>query len=356
MSGKIKKLVLLSVFKESFIGGIAVHSSNLYDKLKEDGVDVEKVDYGDVFKAKRKGNPLAIFGAFVSLLFKTLALRFRGYRVFHFHASNQAIPYLLLCLPLYLSGATLILSLHSGHGFDKWLNDHGIYARIDGVFFRLLRHLIFMNKEESEAVSRRYPFLADRIVTINPYIAPKSSEIPKKSDLPANEKFHVSTIGAWGARYNVQEAVKGALLFSRKNNVPVKVTVIQSTSLIEPEYVAKTKAEFDTYRAEIDIELIEDTPHILLILAQSDVFVRSSLGDSYGLCVAEALLVGTPAIVTDICRRCHASLLYDPGDYDTLVAYLEQVYKTKMTGIPPQKLLTDDEDAFNNYKALYAKL
>ena len=353
MKDKIQPPVLLSVFRESFIGGIAVHSSNLYNKLREQGIDAVKVDYGPVFKAQKAGNPLALFGAFCSLLFKTLGLRLRGYKFFHFHSSNTALPYLLLCIPLYLTGCKLLLSLHSGYGFDKWLNKHPFYAKIDGILFRLLDKLIFMNQEESVAVATRYPHLANRIVTINPYIAPQESEIPKKTDFPPNEIFTVATIGAWGKRYNVQEAVKGALLFSRKNNIPVQVTVIQSTSLTEPEYVERTKAEFAEYEKDIHITLIEDTPHILEILARSDVFIRSSLGDSYGLCVAESLLVGTPAIVTDICRRCNASKLYNPGDYNKMIAYLEEIYQNRPEKRENVRLLEKEEDAFNNYLDLY---
>lgn len=348
-------IVLLSIFTESMIGGVAVHSSNLYDKLVESGVRVEKVDYGKVIAARQRGNYLQTFISFLGLLGRTLRLRFAGHRYFHFHSSNSALPYLLLCLPLYLSGAKMMLSLHSGFGFNKWLDHHPVVAKIDGLAFRLLEALIFMNPEESAAVSGRYPHLRDRIVTINPYIAPKSSVIPHRSDHPTGNTFVVSTIGAWGKRYNVQEAVRGALQFHRKHGVPVRVNVIQSTALVEPDYRERTLAEFEEYRSEIDVELYENTSEILKILAGSDVFIRSSLGDSYGLCVAESLLVGTPAIVTDICRRCNASMLYDPGDYEQMLQYLEQVYADKVAGRRHDNLLDAEEDAFNNYVELYRR-
>lgn len=353
---KDNAVVLLSIFTESMIGGVAVHSSNLYDKLEETGVNVEKVDYGTVIAARQRGDYFRVLTAFVSLVWRTFALRLRGHRFFHFHSSNSAIPYLVTCLPLKLTGAKLLLSLHSGFGFDKWLNDHPVPAKIDGWAFRLLEALIFMNPEESAAVAARYPHLKDRIVTINPYIAPKSSEIPDRRQYPTNDRFVVSTIGAWGKRYNVQEAVRGALRFHRETGVPVSVNVIQSTALVEPEYRAEILSEFETYRSEIDITLYENTSHILELLAGSDVFIRSSLGDSYGLCVAESLLVGTPAIVTDICRRCKAAMLYKPGDYDQMVAHLKTVYAAKSKGNTGQRLLDADEDAFNNYAALYERV
>lgn len=347
-------LVLLSIFTESMVGGIAVHSSNLYQKLLADGVEVARVDYGAVIAARQRGAWGAALSGFFQLLFRTLRLRLRGHRFFHFHASNLALPYLVLCLPLYLSGARLALSIHSGYGFDKWLDDRPLLARLDGWAFRLLRALIFMNPEESAAVARRYPQLAGRIVTINPYIAPRAEALPERP--PAPQRFTVSTIGAWGKRYNVQEAVRGALRFHRETGVPTTVRVIQSTALVEPDYRQATLGEFERYRTEIDVELYEDTDQILSLLAGSDVFVRPSLGDSYGLCVAEALLVGTPAIVTDICRRCRAALLYQPGDLDRLTALLKEVYQQKADGLPRRRLLDADEDAYNNYRRLYQRI
>ncbi len=77
-------------------------------------------------------------------------------------------------------------------------------------------------------------------------------------------------------------------------------------------------AQIAEARKSIEVIILEDSNTILQVLAEHDVFIRPSFLDSYGLCVAESLLVGTPAIATDVCRRCSQAMLYRQGDFDTL--------------------------------------
>ena len=42
-------IVLISIFRETIIGGVAVHASNLYERIVEEGLPVEKINYATVF-------------------------------------------------------------------------------------------------------------------------------------------------------------------------------------------------------------------------------------------------------------------------------------------------------------------
>jgi len=48
----LPKIALISIFRESVIGGIAIHSSNLYERLVERGVEVERIDYAFAFRRR----------------------------------------------------------------------------------------------------------------------------------------------------------------------------------------------------------------------------------------------------------------------------------------------------------------
>lgn len=345
-------IVLISIFRESLIGGVAVHSSNLYERLVENGYKVERIDFAFVFR-----RPLLLrrFWIVVKVGFRLLRLRFQGASIFHFHASNRALMYYLFAPMLVLTGGKVILSLHSGVGYNKWLKSNPFYDRLNKAFMPLLERLIFMNPEESARIRKRYPVIADRIVTVNPFIAPPQRAIPDLSAIvhPPGE-MKIATIGVWEQRYNVEEAVLAAVRFQEETKIPTSITVLQSTVRLQPKYKERVMGQIEEARKSIDVTIIEDSNKILPILAAHDVFIRPSFLDSYGLCVAESLLVGTPAIATDVCRRCSQAKLYKQGDFDALHRHLLAAYAEKNK--KRKNLLSPSEDSFHGYEREYRGL
>jgi len=209
-----------------------------------------------------------------------------------------------------------------------------------------------MNERESVLIRDRYPFLRNRVVTVNPFIAPTAEVLEAvAAGYETSEAFRVATIGGWEQRYNVVEAVRAALQFHRETGVPVEVTVLQSSNRRDVEYQEKLEREFAAARAEIRIAVFEDRHDVLQILGRQDAFIRPSELDSYGLCVAESLLVGTPAIATDVCPRCSAADLYQLGDIPALVRFLHTAYARRHER--QGNLLTAAEDSFNAYYEIY---
>ena len=345
-------VVLISIFRETIIGGVAVHSSNLYERLLEESIPVSKVNYAPVFVAKgvaRKAVQLGRLGI------KLLKLRLSGARLFHFHASNRALVFYLFAPVLTLLGGRCLLSVHSGYGFDRWLAENPLYDRINGMYFRLLHALVFMNPAESRRIARRYGFLSERIVTINPFIAPPSEALPVRSPpTSAGRPFRIAAIGVWMGRYNVEEAIRAAVRFNKETGYPTEFTLMLSTVIIEPEYRQKLERIITEARKTIHLDLLENRTDILDQLAGSDVLIRSSKLDSYGLCVAESLLVGTPVIATDLCRRCNNAMLYRQGDTEALHQHLLAVFSGRDR--PRRSLLEQSEDSFYQYRQLYAQI
>ncbi|MBC6994143.1 glycosyltransferase [Neolewinella lacunae] len=345
-------IVLISIFRESLIGGVAVHSSNLYERLREAGLPVERIDFAFIFQ-----RPTVLSRAWImfKIGFRLLRLRLAGARVFHFHASNRALVFYLFAPLLKLLGGKVLLSLHSGYGYDRWLEEHPSYDRLNTLFFRWLDRLVFMNPEECARIRRRYPWLGARVVTVNPYLAPPAKRLPPLPPSAADRsRMRVATIGVWEQRYNVEEAVRAALNFHAATGVATTLTILQSTIRCEPDYQRRVLAEISAAREHIEVLVLEDRTDVLEVLAAQDVFIRPSLLDSYGLCVAESLLVGTPAIATDVCRRCSAALLYRKGDDAALLQHLLDVWQ-RGPG-PRHSLLADAEDSFNAYLREYRQL
>ena len=87
-----RKVVVISVFRERVIGGISVHSTNLYNRLLEIEAEVEKVDFSGLLVAPgllRK--VFVLLGAGLQLI----GHRLNGAKIFHFHGSNRAILFFL---------------------------------------------------------------------------------------------------------------------------------------------------------------------------------------------------------------------------------------------------------------------
>lgn len=344
-----RPVVLISIFRETIIGGVAVHASNLYERIAEEGLAVEKVNYATVFVARsvfRKAWLLAC------MMVHLLRLRLRGAKIFHFHVSNRSLVYYLFAWPLWLLGARLLLSQHSGYGYDKWLSENKGYDWVNRLFLRMVDRLIFMNPTEAEAIRCRYPFLKNRVVTINPFIAPPSAAVPGPNSVPRRtDQFRLVTIGVWMQRYNVEEAIEAAIRFQERTGITTTITVLLSTVIIEPAYQRSLQELIERARRTVTVNLLEDRNDILDILVRHDVFIRPSFLDSYGLCVAESLLVGTPAIATDVCRRCENTLLYRRGETESLHQHLLSVWERK--GEKRVRLLHDEEDSFNKYREIY---
>ena len=348
-------IALLSVFRDSYIGGISVHSTNLYERLLKDGVRVKKFDYTPVTKA----TGMARIRPFLSLFTKLLRARLAGTRIFHFHTSNKAYFYYALGPLLRLSGAKVILSVHSGYGYDRWLSENKRHHIFNLLTFRFLDRLLFMNRPESERISGRYPFLARRIRTINPFIAPHPADVPpvRSQPHPPDSPFRIVTLGGWKERYNVDEAIRGVLQFQRGSGASVELTVLLSTTLTEPDYQAKLTTLLQRAGEQLPLTLLIDHDGVLPTMAAADLFIRPALIDSYGLCVAESLLVGTPAIATDVCTRCANAILYRQGDLDQLAERIEGVWQDKQGGNQPTgSLLQPEEDAYRSYHELYRTL
>lgn len=346
------KVLLVSVFRESVIGGVSVHTSNLRDRLRAAGYDVATVDFYPALDPDR--GALTRLRGLRRVLRRVLAEADRGYRLVHIHASNKAIPFYLLARRLQRRGCQVALSIHSGLGYFTWLENHHFFARLNRAYFPLLDRLVFMNEAESARARRHYPSLAERVVTINPFVAPEVGALRERGT-PAPPPLRVVTVGAFIPRYATEEAIEACARLARRTRRPVELTLIISSAYAQPDYRARLEAAAaDASGEHLTCRFVVDTQDVLAVMQGHHAFVRPARGDSYGLCVAEALLLGIPSIATDVCQRCARADLYAPGDLDALVAWLER--RATSPEVADHSLLDREEDSFFQYESLYAQL
>lgn len=342
-----KRIVLISIFKESAIGGVAIHSSNLRDRLVNDDYQVEIVDFYSLRSSKYSLLKKIYF--LILIFFKLLKLRMIGYKLFHYHTSNKAALYYLTSPLVYLFGGKILISFHSGLGYFKWLQNHYYVKWINKLFFYFVENIIFMNELEVEHISKLYPKFSNKIIKINPFIAPEEKLLPCRNNFDS-KKYYISTIGAWVPRYATEEVLEVSIRISKKLDRPLHLTMIQSTFQEQLDYKNKVIEMIDNARTIIEVSLVENTNNSLKYLVNSDLFVRPARGDSYGLCVAESLLMGTPVIATDVCKRCYNTILYSPGDLDELENKMIHLLQNPQLR---QNMLNSEEDSYFSYIDLY---
>jgi len=61
------------------------------------------------------------------------------------------------------------------------------------------------------------------------------------------------------------------------------------------------------------------------LLKYADLFVRPTLSDSFGISVAEALLLGIPAVASDVCIRQKGTVLFETGNQKDFFSKVEDV-------------------------------
>jgi glycosyltransferase involved in cell wall biosynthesis len=88
--------------------------------------------------------------------------------------------------------------------------------------------------------------------------------------------------------------------------------------------------------------LLEWQYEIWPLIAQSDLFIRPTRSDSYGISVMEALAFGTPVIASDVCPRPKGTILFKNGDFDDL--YLKMVQVLAEKSFLPHKLLENKKN------------
>lgn len=64
------------------------------------------------------------------------------------------------------------------------------------------------------------------------------------------------------------------------------------------------------------------------LIKQSDLFVRPTSSDSFGISIQEALFLGVPAVASDVCKRPPETVLFQTGDVDDFIRKTKRLLST----------------------------
>jgi glycosyltransferase involved in cell wall biosynthesis len=300
-------------------GGASVYVKRLFDYLVREG---HFCHVFDMFNDIRSPGPPGVFrvGTKRHMYFKIMCSP--KYDIIHINESMWKHRAMLIILAR-MKGSQSVLMLHSFRDTVKTL------GWLDLIMLKyVLKHVDYIispGKNEMEAVYQWYPDRKD-MEMITPFIPPEMLEADFK--LPeALEAFftkHQTIICANGSNLNFYKGadiygldlmVELCHLLESKHDVAV---VYCLTGANDPEYLKNIHSRIDTYGLTERFYIYTEEVAFWKVIAKSKVFIRPTRTDSFGISVAEGILLGTPTVASDVCERPQGTILFKTGDLEDL--------------------------------------
>lgn len=248
------------------------------------------------------------------------------YDIIHLHIGGDLAPRLLAlglacCL---MPRSKAVLTFHSG-GYPH--SEDGKSARpwtFRGFVIRRFDRVIGVNNE-LERLFNRFGVSENRIRLIYPHaISFRSFETSLPDHLARFFQIHkpvMATVGLLEREYDLSLQID-ALGHIRERFPDAGLVIIGSGSL---ESEVRARIQSKPYAEHI--LLCGDVPHsgALRAIAESDLFLRTTLYDGDSISVREALHIGTPVIATDNGMRPDGVHLIPCSDPDALRRTIEKV-------------------------------
>ncbi len=219
--------------------------------------------------------------------------------IIHIHIGGQLTNRLLgLCLAATLiPGRRVVLTFHSG-GYPSWAGGSARRFSLRGFVLRRLDMIIAVNAEIA-ALFARLSVNPARIRIVCPF-APVHVESGASLPEPfaafrADHHPLLTTVGLLEPEYDLHLQIE--TLEEVRRSFPHAGLVIVGSGSLE----ADLRASLARSPVGSHVLLCGDVPHALTlrIIAESDLFLRTTLYDGDSVSIREALQLGTPVIASD---------------------------------------------------------
>ena len=285
----------------------------------------------------RPANPLSLL---------RLMMRLR-YDIIHLHIGGNvslrvlALAYACALMPRSKS----VLTFHSGGYPSSPAGKTARPATLRGFVFRRLDRIIAVNQEIVE-MFERFGVEPQRIRLISPHAV--SSPSPETRLPDSFESFRQAhkplllTVGGLEEAYDLRTQIEALGLI--RERFPQAGLVIVGSGSLEAEIRRQINSK--TYAEHILVCGDVAHPVTLRMMAESQLFLRTTLYDGDSIAVREALHIGTPVIATDNAMRPAGVDLVPSSD----AAALSQAIEKRLARLRPPGLINHADN--ENIKAV----
>jgi len=257
------------------------------------------------------------------------------YDIIHLHFGGNLSPRLMIlalacCL---MPRSKTVLTFHSGGYPLSKAGKSATPLTFRGFVLRRFDRVIGVN-QELEKLFRRFGVATGRIRLIYPHAISLDSVESSLPDYLSRffQAHHPILVTVSGLEPEYDLSLQIDVLGQVRERFPNAGLVIIGAGSLEAEVRARIQSK--PYAEHI--LLCGDIPHSITLraIAESDLFLRTTLYDGDSISVREALLIGTPVIATDNGMRPGGTRLIPCSDSDALRRAIEQVLTETATEAP----------------------
>ncbi|KKO51010.1 glycosyltransferase family 4 protein [Paenibacillus sp. DMB20] len=328
------------------LGGISVHVKRAAEHLRQNGLDCDVYDESNGSHSAAGVYPLGSYRRFL--------LRFPLIKgdLFHVHSIRKKFRMVLGFYKLF--GKKIVLTVHGGSLIDQIESSNRVVRFVLLRSLRAIDQILCVNEADTEKLLAM-GFKRNRVATMPAYIRPVETE-GADSGIPAHvadflEKAEFAITANGYIRFFQGRDLYGAdllvQLLKELNARGLKARVLfallgaREQSARERQYYLDLRKRIKAYGLEdrfLFYEVHDTELHPLL--KKSDLFMRPTLADGYGVSIAEALACGTPAIASDVCRRPEGTILFRTENSEDMLRKVRDVmenypsYKRQALSLP----------------------
>lgn len=343
------------------IGGISIHVKRLSEFLYKKNIDVTV--YSKVKNNLNKSYVVAIKNKkifYIRYLFNTKD------DIIHTHTHSWKERAILVFISK-IHKKKFIMTLHSLR--TEWNQLNLIDKILSKYVLKYSTKIISVGIDEKNKLIR-WGCSKEKITVLPAYINPieikeDKEKIPKEAwEFIDKSKFFISANGA--VRFHNSEDLYGLDMlinlvhqFKEKGlkvNLLFALLGLHSQSKNEKEYYFKLKKRIEDLglKEEIYIYEVNDT-EFYPILKRSDLFVRPTNTDGYGVSIAEAIYYNVPSIASDVCKRPEGTILFgsrESKDLEEKILDVINNYEQHKVRVKKVQMKDYAEDVVDIYKSV----
>jgi glycosyltransferase involved in cell wall biosynthesis len=317
-NNKKPKIALIGPYPPPY-GGISVHIQRLAAHLKAKGI--EYVIYDDSGTAKDEKDVVCIAN-----LKRWLPKYFFFAKedIIHYHSPNWILRIIFGLMGFF--GKKTIISIH-GESLNDSLKNAGWFRKKIIIFALKHTSCIVALNPKIEELALFIGVKPENIEVIPAFIPPAArdadiAEIPRKVWDFIDSHSPVISANAFRISFHNNQDLYGIdmcidLCANLKQYYPRIGFVFCLPDIGDYEYFEKMKQRIAEKGIGNNFLFITEQHQLYPIIMKSDVFVRPTNTDGYGISIAEAIYFKIPAVASDVCQRPKGTILFKNRDiYD----------------------------------------
>lgn len=203
-----------------------------------------------------------------------------------------------------------------GNTTDRCYRENGVHDKLKKI--RTQNYTIespFLPPEENNTTEKLSSEVQDFFSTHSPVITANAS-VPVLTD---NQDLY-------GFDLCIQLVIR---LKKEYPNIGILFGICKMETEEHKDYFAKIEREISTLGLTKHFCFPFNQPEFWKIIKESDLFVRPTISDSFGISIQEALFCNVPAIASDVCIRPGKTILFKTGNVEDFIKQVKHTLKTK---------------------------